>query len=63
MRGKDHLILLGQAVQNLAGNLLKLRMQINLRILHQDDAGQGLRLVNIRLQKRKYINTADTFTH
>ena len=63
MRGKDHLILLGQAVQNLAGNLLKLRMQINLRILHQDDTGQGLRLVNIRLQKRKYINTADTFTH
>ena len=57
MSSKDHLILLGQVIQDFAGNLLKLRVQKNFRGLHEDDTGNPGFFVRIGLQHGQHVKT------
>ena len=60
---EQNLILLGQPVQNLAGYLLKLRVEKQLRILHNDNARHPVLSLNICFQQGQHVDTPHTFSH
>ena len=58
---KNNLIFLGKAVQNFAGTLLKLWMEIDFRIFHHNNAWKRIFFINIGFKEGKCVNTAQSF--
>ena len=61
MSGEDHLAFLGKVIQDLTGNLLKLRVEEDLRILHENQRGHPVGVLHVSLQQGQQIDAAHTF--
>ena len=60
---ENHLVFLGQAVEQLAAGLFQLRVQKDLRVLHHNDAGKASRLPDVGLQQRQHVDAAHALAH
>ena len=60
---EQDLVFARQAVKNPAGRLLQLRVQKQLRVFHDDDAGRLMLSLDVRLQKRQHVNALHAAAH
>ena len=63
MGGEHHLVLPGQPVQDIPRHLLQLRMEKDLRVLHQNEICVLPSLFLICLKKREHVDTPHPFSH